>query len=656
MLKSLHNDKNLRRKLKINKHRILILTLISIILLICISTVNANEWYISQNTNTTGDGSINHPFKSLNEGLDISNHGDTIYLKNGTYILNNYKINKTIKIIGENKDKTIISGNNTTRIFKIENGNLSLINLTLTNANLIPQQESGGVAYIETGTINIENTIIKDNLARYGAGIYNYDGTIKINNTIFTNQYSLTYSGCDGGSCIYNLYGNTYIYNTIFENNTVIDQQAAGIYTNKGILIVNNCTFINNTATITGCGGAIYCNDFSKTNITNSYFKENSGWLGGAIYTANGLNRLTGYTNIINCQFHNNTARKDGGAIYNYWEISTLKLENNTFTGNKARSGGTIYNQLANLTLINNTITNSNASVEGYQIYNNGLIEEVTITIENNQTIPIQINKTQEITITITNNNAKITNGDLNIYANNKLIKTQRVKEGIVKFNYTINTTETLISANYTKSLKSNVKTALLLTKKIETQINSTNMEKNYRNNEKYTAQLTDTNKNPISNQTLYLNLTRKTNKQSKVYQITTNENGYANLEINLAPGEYTIKIEYPGDEKYENTEKENTISITDNMTPIITANNYTNLEGKTGNFKGSSNLKNQKVEIKITRLSNNLSKTYTVTTNSLGEYDLPINLAKGDYKVFCSFDKAELYHPVSAEASIKIL
>ncbi len=226
-----------------------------------------------------------------------------------------------------------------------------------------------------------------------------------------------------------------------------------------------------------------------------------------------------------------------------------------------------------------------------------------------------------------------------------------------MKFNYTVNSTEPIIlSANYSKSLKSNVKTALLISEKIETIISSKNLEKQYLSSENYTLILKDINKNPIANQTLYLNLTRKSNNQSKIYQVTSDKNGYASLEINLAPGEYTIKTEYYGSEKYQPTQKENTITITDKITAKITANNYTNFEGENGNFTGSLNLANQKVEIKITRLSNNLSKIYTVSTNFLGDYSLPINLAKGDYNVLCSFDGAGLYSPVSAEASIKIL
>ena len=79
-----------------------------------------------------------------------------------------------------------------------------------------------------------------------------------------------------------------------------------GIF-NGGALTVNNCTFSDNSASVTGDGGGIY-NDYSGTlTVSNSTFSGNRA---------------------------NN---RSGGGIYNR---GTLTVRNSTFSGNSAGAGG----------------------------------------------------------------------------------------------------------------------------------------------------------------------------------------------------------------------------------------------------------------------------------------------------------------------------
>lgn len=121
------------------------------------------------------------------------------------------------------------------------------------------------------------------------------------------------------------------IRNCSFINNC---NSLGGAITPHNHCVIDNCTFINNTAT-KYYGGAIstfYGNlsdmKADKTiTIMNSYFEGNTAPLGGAIQ-ANGNE-----VNIYGCTFVNNTATK-GGAVFLYGD--TIDLHNSTFINNTA--------------------------------------------------------------------------------------------------------------------------------------------------------------------------------------------------------------------------------------------------------------------------------------------------------------------------------
>ena len=61
--------------------------------------------------NTMGpwDGTIDHPFQFIQDGIDAADPGYTIFVYSGTYS-ENVVVNKTINLIGEDKNTTIIDG------------------------------------------------------------------------------------------------------------------------------------------------------------------------------------------------------------------------------------------------------------------------------------------------------------------------------------------------------------------------------------------------------------------------------------------------------------------------------------------------------------------------------------------------------------------
>ena len=63
------------------------------------------------NTDGPWDGSMEHPYQHIQDAVDNASLSSTVFVKNGTYYENIF-INKTITLLGEDKQSTIIDGQN----------------------------------------------------------------------------------------------------------------------------------------------------------------------------------------------------------------------------------------------------------------------------------------------------------------------------------------------------------------------------------------------------------------------------------------------------------------------------------------------------------------------------------------------------------------
>jgi parallel beta-helix repeat protein len=161
--------------------------------------------------NTMGpwDGSKNHPYQTIQDGIDNAYEGYAVYVYNGTYY-ENVLINKTINLDGENKTITIIDGNNMGHVIDISVPDVRVSGFTIQNSGNIPF-DSG----IKTRSLNsnviIKNNIIQDNdLGVFLNYAYEQSGNIVEDNLIQNNN--------DG---IYAHWANNNnIKNNIIQNNT----------------------------------------------------------------------------------------------------------------------------------------------------------------------------------------------------------------------------------------------------------------------------------------------------------------------------------------------------------------------------------------------------------------------------------------------------
>ena len=345
----------------LNKYKII---LIFSVLLISISAVSAEGNFTAlQNEIDTSEDMI-----EITQDYIYDNTTDT-GIKNGIVI------NKSDFTI--NGNGYTINGANQARIFNITGNNVTILNLNLINGNF----EDGAAIYTNSAII-LNNLSITNNNATRGA-IFGNGGSHIISNCYFENN-----TGIYAGS-IYCIFTEIHITNSTFTN--TLSQYAPAIYHQDhstfiiedctfknlcaergsggaiGIKVigefeVTNCTFINTTSYKNG--GAIFIDiqgdegSFGTATIKKSRFFNTTGNMGGA------LAMLIGVLNIENCEFCDNAALYDGGAIYTS-EVS-MKIENTLFYRNKLHyndsCGGGIYfdgyggdGYIRNCEFINNT-------------------------------------------------------------------------------------------------------------------------------------------------------------------------------------------------------------------------------------------------------------------------------------------------------------
>ena len=330
-------------------------------------TVSNSNIYVSNSTgsDTTGDGSQNKPYQTINKGISMVTSGGTVHIADGIYTgtgNTNLIINKNMNIIGESQTGTIINGTGTNWMFVVYGGtDVTITNLTLTNGKAGLTDMYGyfhvGGAIVNYGTLSVNGCTFTGNNADCGGAIYNPWATLSVNNCTFTGNTANN----DGGA-IYNQGGTiNSVSGCIFKgNNADYGGGAIEVDLTGDIKNLSDCNFIDNTASE---GGAI--NNVGTINSLNGCtFTGNTAVNGGAIYN------LAGTISLSGCNFTKNTAT-NGGAIcndYYYLSDSKVTLDGCNITSNTATTyGGAIYN--GGILTANYNRFYNNTATDGTAIY-----------------------------------------------------------------------------------------------------------------------------------------------------------------------------------------------------------------------------------------------------------------------------------------------
>ena len=311
-----------------------------------------NELYVSADAETSGDGTLENPFKTITEAVDLANTAEnpvTIYILEGTYSDVNMTISNTMTIRNYNASNVVIDANKKGWVFYADNrnNNLTLIGLTINNGNKDVKGDStnGGVVKTE-GHLDVYDCVFNNNTA-YGNGgaiLVKANGADIINST-FSNSQTTFHGGAvhvDGG------------LNLI--NSTFTDNQAkwrgGAVKSVMGDTLIDNCTFIGNIAERRGESG-----------------------YGGAVCVQ------AGSLEVINSKFINNTAYYSGGAIdTDYGDDSegisayTLNIDNSTFIANKAPFGSAVATAARGINMTNSILSGNGVDSSTMSRYGRGAV------------------------------------------------------------------------------------------------------------------------------------------------------------------------------------------------------------------------------------------------------------------------------------------
>jgi parallel beta-helix repeat protein len=205
-------------------------------------------------------------YTKIQDAINDSNYGDTVFVYSGVYYEQVFIETSGISLVGEDKNTTIIDGNNLTKyVVEILGYEITVKNFTIRNCK--DEAFYAGV-YLEWSP---ECIITENNITKNKVGIYfssNVGDTILSNNIIRNNQEGIYFPDSNKNNIISNnticFNGDGIISNYRCDNNTI---SGNNLYENEGAIDLcgSNNTIMNNSITSNKVGIGIYY--FSSNNV-----------------------------------------------------------------------------------------------------------------------------------------------------------------------------------------------------------------------------------------------------------------------------------------------------------------------------------------------------------------------------------------------------
>ncbi|HUT00330.1 MAG TPA: right-handed parallel beta-helix repeat-containing protein [Candidatus Thermoplasmatota archaeon] len=224
------------------------------------------------NTQGPWNGSYEHPYQYITEGILHATDGDTVYVFNGLYN-ETILLNKSIYFRGQQQENTIIDGQNTGLVISVTSDNVNIRKFTIRNSG--GYEGNAGIAVFSNTTTITECTIYR---TRTGILVQNQSETIITSSRFHTNGYGILFSASAFVTIDY----------CMFYHNGI----GAYLYETYCITITNSYTDTN--------GIGFLCERSSNIHISESAARDNDDNEGGMFFVD------CSYVNIINCYLVNN--------------------------------------------------------------------------------------------------------------------------------------------------------------------------------------------------------------------------------------------------------------------------------------------------------------------------------------------------------------
>ncbi len=277
-------------------------------------------------SNTYKVGSKNR-ITSIQQALDISSDGDTIYVEPGIYKEKNIVVRKAITLIGINYP--ILDGEGLHEIISVKSSNVTIDGFKIIHSGIATLEDPAGIKIYSKRNVTIQNNILDDTFF----GIYTQNGINCIIKNNRLKSYATEQQEIGNGIHCWKCDSMQIIGNTItghrdgiyfeFVTNSVIWRNISTNNIRYGLhfMFSNNDSYISNVFRNNGAGVAVM---FTKgVKMYNNFFDEN--W-GDAAY---GLL----LKEISDCYIEgNHFTRNTTGILME--GISRVQMEKNIFKGN----------------------------------------------------------------------------------------------------------------------------------------------------------------------------------------------------------------------------------------------------------------------------------------------------------------------------------
>jgi len=150
-------------------------------------------------------GTPEHPYQNITSGLEHASSNDTIFVYDGIY-RENVVVNKTLSLIGENRDTTIIDGNNNGTVIRIIRDNVAITGFTIQNSGT--ETTDCGIFVWRCAGVTISHNTIRNSLC--GINLRETNCSHITGNLIANNSWMGVYISPGDGNKIY--------FNTINQN------------------------------------------------------------------------------------------------------------------------------------------------------------------------------------------------------------------------------------------------------------------------------------------------------------------------------------------------------------------------------------------------------------------------------------------------------